>query len=113
MADTHAHPGYIENKEKVKNRLRPISGQDEWGAAAEHWARAAEQEEVGASGEAAEWMLRVADLRPGERVLEVAGGAGRVGLQAAGEVSPDGTVLCSDFSAEMVRVARERFEPLG
>jgi DNA-binding FrmR family transcriptional regulator len=27
MAETHSHPGYIENKEKVKNRLRRISGQ--------------------------------------------------------------------------------------
>jgi len=27
MAETHTHPGYIENKEKVKNRLRRIGGQ--------------------------------------------------------------------------------------
>ncbi|HEU5062013.1 MAG TPA: metal-sensitive transcriptional regulator [Solirubrobacterales bacterium] len=27
MAENHDHPGYIENKEKVKNRLRRISGQ--------------------------------------------------------------------------------------
>ena len=27
MAQTHSDPGYIENKEKVKNRLRRISGQ--------------------------------------------------------------------------------------
>lgn len=27
MAETHEHPGYIENKEKVKNRLRRIGGQ--------------------------------------------------------------------------------------
>ena len=27
MAESHQHPGYIENKEKVKNRLRRISGQ--------------------------------------------------------------------------------------
>jgi len=27
MAETHQHPGYIENKEKVKNRLRRIAGQ--------------------------------------------------------------------------------------
>jgi CsoR family transcriptional regulator, copper-sensing transcriptional repressor len=27
MAESHSHPGYIENKEKVKNRLRRISGQ--------------------------------------------------------------------------------------
>ncbi len=89
-----------------------MNGRDEWGAAAEHWARAAEKEEVGASADAARWMLRVAGLQPGERVLEVAGGAGRVGLQAAAEVGPEGSVLCSDFSPEMVRVARERFDRL-
>jgi DNA-binding FrmR family transcriptional regulator len=27
MAQTHRHPGYIDHKEKVKNRLRRISGQ--------------------------------------------------------------------------------------
>jgi CsoR family transcriptional regulator, copper-sensing transcriptional repressor len=27
MADTHADPGYIDNKEQVKNRLRRIAGQ--------------------------------------------------------------------------------------
>ena len=27
MADSETHPGYIENKEKVKNRLRRITGQ--------------------------------------------------------------------------------------
>lgn len=27
MADAHQDPGYIENKEKVKNRLRRIAGQ--------------------------------------------------------------------------------------
>jgi DNA-binding FrmR family transcriptional regulator len=27
MAEAHADPGYIENKEKVKNRLRRIAGQ--------------------------------------------------------------------------------------
>lgn len=91
----------------------PAETNDEWGAAAEHWARAAEEDEVGASAEAARWMLRAADLQPGERVLEVAGGAGRVGLQAAAEVGPEGSVLCSDFSPQMVKVTRERFDRLG
>lgn len=90
-----------------------MTGRDEWGAAAEHWARAAEKDEVGASADAAKWMLKAAELQPGERVLEVAGGAGRVGLQAAAEVGSEGSVLCSDFSEEMVRVARERFDRLG
>jgi SAM-dependent methyltransferase len=90
-----------------------MNGRDEWGAAAEHWAKAAEKDEVGASADAAKWMLEAAELQPGDRVLEVAGGAGRIGLQAVAEVGPGGSVLCSDFSEEMVRVARERFERLG
>lgn len=85
---------------------------DEWGAAAEHWARAAEKDEVGASADAAKWMLRTAALQPGEQVLEIAGGAGRIGLQAASAVGPEGSVLCSDFSEQMVKVARERFARL-
>jgi SAM-dependent methyltransferase len=89
-----------------------MNGRNDWGAAAEHWAKAAEKDEVGAAADAAKWMLGAADLQPGERVLEVAGGAGRVGLQAAAEVGPEGSVLCSDFSEEMVKVARERFERL-
>jgi len=87
-------------------------GKDHWGGAAEHWAQAAEKDEVGAAADAARWMLQTAELQPGERVLEVAGGAGRVGLQAAEAVGPDGSVLCSDYSEEMVKVARERFERL-
>jgi SAM-dependent methyltransferase len=85
---------------------------DEWGAAAENWARAAEKDEVGASADAAKWMLGAADLKPGERVRGVAGGAGRVGLQAASAVGSEGSVLCSDFSEQMVKVARERFARL-
>lgn len=91
----------------------PEETQDQWGGAAEHWARAAEKDEVGAAADVATWMLEAADLQPGERVLEVAGGAGRIGMQAAGAVGPEGSVLCSDFSEEMVKVAGERFGRLG
>jgi SAM-dependent methyltransferase len=97
----------------VNDPETPEAGQDQWGGAAEHWARAAEKDEIGAAADAAAWMLEAADLQPGERVLEVAGGAGRVGLQAASAVGPKGSVLCSDFSEEMVKVARERFGRLG
>lgn len=91
---------------------RQEASTDQWGAAAEHWAKAAEKDEVGAAADAAKWMLEAASLQPGERVLELAGGAGRVGLQAAAQVGPEGSVLCSDLSEEMVRVARERMDRL-
>jgi ubiquinone/menaquinone biosynthesis C-methylase UbiE len=89
------------------------ASREQWGAAARTWARAAEEEDKGASAEAAAWMLEVAELRSGTRVLELACGAGRVGLQAASKVGPDGTVLCSDFSQEMVDAVADRVERLG
>lgn len=89
------------------------ASKQQWSEAAPSWARAAEEEETGASGEATAWMLDAADLQPGERVLELACGAGRVGLQAAARVGPDGTVLCTDFSEAMVDAVAERVERLG
>ena len=89
------------------------ASREQWSAAARSWAHAAEEEETGASGDATPWMLAAAELRPGQRVLELACGAGRVGLQAASLVGPDGTVLCSDFSQEMVDAVADRVERLG
>jgi SAM-dependent methyltransferase len=89
------------------------ASKQQWSDAAASWARAAEEEETGASGEATAWMLEAADLQPGERVLELACGAGRVGLQAAARVGPDGAVLCTDFSEAMVNAVAERVERLG
>lgn len=86
---------------------------EQWGAAAQAWARAAEEEETGASASATEWMLGAAALGAGEAVLELACGAGRVGLQAPGLVQPRGTVLCSDLSAEMVAAVEARIANLG
>jgi ubiquinone/menaquinone biosynthesis C-methylase UbiE len=85
----------------------------QWSDAASSWARAAEEEETGASRDATAWMLEAADLQPGERVLELACGAGRVGLQAAARVGPEGTVLCTDFSEAMVEAVAERVQRLG
>jgi SAM-dependent methyltransferase len=89
------------------------ASKEQWSDAASSWARAAEEEETGASREATVWMLEAADLQPGERVLELACGAGRVGLQAAGRVGPEGAVLCTDFSEAMVGAVAERVERLG
>lgn len=86
---------------------------EQWDEVAESWARAAEEDEKGASADAARWMLEAADLQPGERVLELACGAGRVGLQAASLVGPGGAVLCSDFSEAMVGAVRQRVDRLG
>ena len=87
--------------------------QEQWGLSAKTWAKAVEEPDSGASAAAAEWMLATAGLVSGERVLELACGAGRVGLQAAELVGPDGSVVCSDFAAPMVDAVRERAQRLA
>lgn len=58
-------------------------------------------------------MLDAVELQAGERVLELACGAGRVGFQAASIVGPEGRVLCSDFSEAMVEAVGDRVIRLG
>ncbi|MFO1036199.1 MAG: methyltransferase domain-containing protein [Geminicoccaceae bacterium] len=52
-------------------------------------------------------MLSMADLRPGERVLDVAAGTGLVTFRAAEAVGPTGSVTGTDISGEMVERARD------
>ena len=84
-----------------------------WSGAAEGWAADAEHRERGPAGAAAEWMIDAADLGPGKRVLELACGAGDVGLRAAALVGPEGCIVCSDFARPMVELVEERAAALG
>jgi enediyne biosynthesis protein CalE5 len=58
-------------------------------------------------------MLELADPRRGERVLELACGAGGVGLAAAPRVGQDGEVVLSDVVPEMTAIAARRAAALG
>ncbi len=57
------------------------------------------------------WRRRAADLAavgPGSRVLDVATGTGDLAIELARRVAPDGEVVGSDFSEEMLARAREK-----
>ena len=83
-----------------------------WGSVAGGWAEHAEfVESRGARVTAT--LLELAAPGPGERVLELACGAGGVGLAAAPLVGPDGEVVISDVAPEMTAIARARAEALG
>jgi ubiquinone/menaquinone biosynthesis C-methylase UbiE len=78
-----------------------------WAAVAPSWEQHADY--VDARGSAVtERMLDLAALRPGDRVLELACGAGGLGLAAAERVAPGGEVVMSDVVAEMTAIAAAR-----
>ena len=83
-----------------------------WASVAPAWGEHADYADTrGAAITAA--MLELAAPRPGERVLELAGGAGGVGIAAARLVGPTGEVVLSDVAAEMTRIAAARAAALG
>src|SRR5439155_20442726 len=63
-------------------------------------------------GPVTEAMLDMADLQPGDRVLDLAAGAGEPSLSAAQRVGPSGRVLATDISSNILefaaQTARER-----
>ncbi len=79
---------------------------------AEGWSRKqAQRGEI--YGPATEKMLDLADLRTGNRVLDVAAGTGDQTLMAARRVGPSGFVLAIDISTAMLTNAAEAIRKAG
>lgn len=53
-----------------------------------------------------DWLLRNLDPQPGETVLELAAGTGDLGFRVAERLGAQGRLISTDFSSEMVEVAR-------
>jgi SAM-dependent methyltransferase len=85
---------------------------DGWDVAAKGWGRQADRTHETALP-ISEWMLEHTSPVPGETVLELAAGPGDTGFMAAARVAPDGRLICSDGSNEMLDVARERAAEQG
>ena len=77
---------------------------DQWQAAAEPWHRWGPTLEAWL-GAATEAMLDMASVGPGSRVLDVAAGAGGQTLAAARRAGPDGHVLATDISGNILAFA--------
>lgn len=83
-----------------------------WGDMAAGWERHREYMWA-TTRHVAEWLVDRVEPREGDTILDLAGGAGDIGLLAAEKVAPSGAVIETDFAPQMVDVARRRVEQLG
>jgi len=83
-----------------------------WSAVADSWAEYADYTDARSVQETSTMLVATAPA-PGERVLELACGAGGLGLAAVNLVAPTGLVVLSDVSAEMVEIAAARADAAG
>jgi SAM-dependent methyltransferase len=77
---------------------------EQWQTAAEPWYRWGPTLEQWLA-EATELMLDMAHVSPGSRVLDVAAGAGGQSIAAARRVGPEGSVLATDISENILQFA--------
>ncbi len=83
-----------------------------WASVAGSWGEHADYVDARAS-KLTTRILELTKPQPGERVLELACGAGGLGLAAAERVAPSGDVVLSDVATEMTAIASARARALG
>lgn len=92
-----------------KDRIR-----HEWNAVAEDWGGSRWWPLVERSAQACnDRLVELADLGPGNRVLDVGTGVGEPAATAARRVGPDGRVLGIDLAPRMIERGQKRIRQLG
>jgi SAM-dependent methyltransferase len=98
------------------NELDPVEFRDgqrkQWNTAATGWRKYSELIDT-AAGEVSERLVELAGAESGSRVLDVAAGYGEPALTAARTVGPDGSVVATDISGEMLAYGLERAAAAG
>jgi SAM-dependent methyltransferase len=60
-----------------------------------------------------DWIIRHADPQPGQTILDIAAGPGDLGHDLSERVGADGRVISTDFSPQMVELARRLGDARG
>jgi SAM-dependent methyltransferase len=98
------------------NEMDPVDIRDaqnrNWDSAAVGWNEWSEFND-NADGHISRRLVELAGVKSGSRVLDVAAGYGEPALTAARKAGPEGRVVATDISAEMLSYGRERAEAAG
>jgi SAM-dependent methyltransferase len=92
----------LPTAEQIRSRVHQM-----WGAVAESWGAHVDHVEHRAEP-VTRLMIEAVAPAPGDEVLELACGAGGLGLAIADRVAPGGRVVLSDVAPEMVAIASAR-----
>jgi enediyne biosynthesis protein CalE5 len=99
--------GHDGERDALRSQLHRM-----WASVAPAWAEHADYADTRGAAITGR-LLELSAPRPGERVLELACGAGGVGIAAAELVGPAGEVVLSDVASEMTTIAAGRAAVLG
>jgi ubiquinone/menaquinone biosynthesis C-methylase UbiE len=83
-----------------------------WDNAAAGWQTWWETIERGAQ-KVSDRIVELAEIKPGDKVLDIATGIGEPAVAAARKVMPNGKVVAIDISPQMLAIARTRAKSLG
>jgi enediyne biosynthesis protein CalE5 len=99
-----------------KTGVDPVEFRDtqrtQWDGAATGWRKWSELIDS-AAGAISERLVELAGVEPGSRVIDIAAGYGEPSLSAAKVAGPEGKVVATDISAEMLAYGRERAKAAG
>jgi ubiquinone/menaquinone biosynthesis C-methylase UbiE len=95
------------NPEEFKAQQRQM-----WDSAAAGWQAWWETIERGAQ-KVSDKIVELAEIKPGDKVLDIATGIGEPAVTAARKVMPNGKVVATDISPQMLAIAKTRAKSLG
>src|SRR5688500_15240530 len=99
--------GQSSNSDDFKAQQRQI-----WDNAAAGWQAWWETIERGAQ-KVNDKIVELAEIKSGDRVLDIATGIGEPAVTAAKKVMPSGKVVATDISPQMLAIAQTRAKSLG
>jgi ubiquinone/menaquinone biosynthesis C-methylase UbiE len=102
-----SNSGQSSNSDEFKAQQRQM-----WDNAAAGWQTWWETIERGAQ-KVSDKIVELAEIKPGDKVLDIATGIGEPAVTAARRVKPNGKVIATDISPQMLAIAKTRAKSFG